>query len=464
MNIEQLLQQILGGGQQPVNRMAGNWNGPDAEPNRLVAPQGLPVAAMAPHQGAPMPQQAPAAAPQASGGGILDRLFGGQSSGENQTIAWLQNEGMDPGTATMMAKHKPSLQAYLLERAQGADPLKQLQAEKLGIEVEQMRNPARKTTVIEGKLVDENTGELIKDYGDPNEFNFITGKDGSIFRTNKKGGKVEQVYGGKPDTFRVLTPEEEVKMGLDPTGAYQIGADEKVSKIGGEGTTVNIDQKAEGAFEKRAAEAQAVTFDAMATEGLNARADLAVIDQLDGLLAGQGGVATGIAGWLASKGLGTEGMGDLQAVQALISKLVPTQRAPGSGTISDADLALFKASLPSLWNQPEGNKIIISTMKGLATYKQQQGEIADQILNGEVSRQEGRRMLRELPNPLAEFSKAKAAAAPNKAGIDRDVVRDLYKSETPGAPAPGGVDPSSATPDSDGWREVVPGVKLRRVN
>ena len=112
-------------------------------------------------------------------------------------------------------------------------------------------------------------------------------------------------------------------------------------------------------------------------------------------------------------------MGFLQAVQALINKLVPTQRAPGSGSMSDRDVELFTRSLPSLWNQPGGNEKILRVMRGMAEYKQGQGEIADQVLMGDMSRQEARRALRALPNPLAQTQEKDDAGTPPE-GVDAD--------------------------------------------
>lgn len=244
----------------------------------------------------------------------------------------------------------------------------------------------------------------------PKEYGFQSGRDGSIFRTDSSNGTIEQVYGGKPDKFRVLTNEEEAQMGLDQAGAYQIGADNKVSKIGGEGTTVNIDQKTEGAFDKKLAEKDAETYSTMSTEGMNAKADLGIIAELDSLLQGQGGTLTGLKGWAAQKGFDVgEATDDLQAAQALINKLVPTQRQPGSGSMSDRDVELFTRSLPSLWNQPGGNQKILNVMRGLAQYKAEQGRISDAVLTGEISRQEARKQLQALPNPLAEFQAPKKA-------------------------------------------------------
>lgn len=315
-------------------------------------------------------------------GGSADAIPKGQLPSIQQLVEAAQNPWLNDGQRAMV-------NMLLKQQMDAQDPANQLGLEKQRLELDALKNPKPK-------------------------YDFMAGKDGSIFRANETEGSIDQVYGGKPDTFRTLTAEEKAKMGLPAEGAYQIGADNKISQIGGGGTTVNIDQKTEGAFEKKLAEKQAETFDAMSTEGMNAKAELGVIGELDSLLQGQGGTLTGISGLAAKYGIGGEGMGDLQATQAIINKLIPSQRQPGSGTMSDRDVDMFTRSLPSLWNQPGGNQKILNVMRGLATYKQAQGEIADQILAGEISRQEGRKMLRELPNPLAEFTNPPSAPDANK--------------------------------------------------
>lgn len=105
-----------------------------------------PVAAPQPQMPDQM-QTASAGYPSQAGGGFLSGLLGGGGGGgENQTIQWLQGQGIDPGTATMMAKHKPALQAYLLKRSQGAEPIE-----------------------INGRLVDPNTYEVLADFSDKGE-------------------------------------------------------------------------------------------------------------------------------------------------------------------------------------------------------------------------------------------------------------------------------------------------------
>jgi hypothetical protein len=288
---------------------------------------------------------------------------------------------------------------------QQQDPMRQMEMERMQLELEQMRQPPQP------------------------EYDFITGRDGSIFRTQKGQGTVEQVYGGKPDQPSSVQEyqfyvDQETAAGRQPLpyGEWDIRSRQAGA------SQVNIDQRAEGAFEKKAAEGQAEVFNTMSSEGMNARADLGVIGELETLLAGQGGAMTGIAGIAAKYGIGGEGMSDIQAAQALINKLVPTQRQAGSGSMSDRDVELFTRSLPNLWNSPQGNQKIIKVMRGLAQYKQDQGEIADMVLMGEKTRQEGRKALRELPNPLEEFRNMPAQSG---GGIPEGIDPSLWDAMTP---------------------------------
>jgi hypothetical protein len=84
--------------------------------------------------------------------------------------------------------------------------------------------------------------------------------------------------------------------------------------------------------------------------------------------------------------------------------------------MSDADLALFKQSLPRIINQPGGNELIIQTLRGIAVYEQQTGEIASKVLNHEMTPGEGREAMKAVKNPLELFrasgGAAEAGAAP----------------------------------------------------
>ncbi len=90
--------------------------------------------------------------------------------------------------------------------------------------------------------------------------------------------------------------------------------------------------------------------------------------------------------------------------------------------MSDADLALFKASLPALINQPGGNQTIIETIRAINEYDVAASIIAGQALDGEITQAEARKRLRELPNPLADFKAPKAAAKPGATPVVIDGV------------------------------------------
>lgn len=112
-------------------------------------PYAAPQAASMPKQ-APMQPQQPLsrsgvseAAPQ-SGGGIgnfLGNIFNPGGAQRNQTVQWLQSQGMDEGTATLMAGNKNALQSYLLDRTKGTDPKAALELAKLQLEVGNLANP-----------------------------------------------------------------------------------------------------------------------------------------------------------------------------------------------------------------------------------------------------------------------------------------------------------------------------------
>ena len=127
-----------------------------------------------------------------------------------------------------------------------------------------------------------------------------------------------------------------------------------------------------------------------------------------------------------------EGLSDIQAAQALINELVPQQRQPGSGPMSDADLALFKQSLPRIINQEGGNALIVQTMRGITDYQIKMGEIADAVADRSMNPTEGRAAIRNLANPLDAYTKT---------------VRSLENDE-----------------QDAGWREISPGVRVRKID
>lgn len=205
-----------------------------------------------------------------------------------------------------------------------------------------------------------------------------------------------------------------IAQGLGPAGPQTV----VTNNLGGS-------NKFQETLDAKAAE----TFSSLMDSGAAAQVSGAKIGQLEQLLqnAPQGaqGALTSMA---ASLGLPVDGANEVQAAEALINQLVPQQRPQGSGTMSDADLALFKQSLPRIINQPGGNQLILQTMKAINDYTIKQGEIATAVATGQMSPAEGRNALYALPNPLA-----------------------------PAQQAPGAVTP----PSTDGWQDMGNGVRIR---
>lgn len=127
--------------------------------------------------------------------------------------------------------------------------------------------------------------------------------------------------------------------------------------------------------------AEGEIFSGFLTGGQTAARNLGQIQTLESLLAnsptGLDGAATQLAGEF---GIDLGGASGVQAAQALINKMVPEQRQPGSGPMSDRDLEIFKASLPRIINQPGGNELIIDTLKAINAYDMELARITQEGL------------------------------------------------------------------------------------
>lgn len=186
--------------------------------------------------------------------------------------------------------------------------------------------------------------------------------------------------------------------------------------FGGGGVTVN-NQLGLDKFDEAFAKGDADAIGAISASGMAAQRNMGRIDQLESLLtqspSGFGALAAQKAGeW----GINTEGLDTIQAAQAAINSLVPEQRQPGSGPMSDADLDLFKQSLPRIINQPGGNQLIIQTMRSIAQYDADGAQITQMLRAGEIDRAQAFDMLQNRTNPLASFQAPPAQAAAQDMG------------------------------------------------
>jgi hypothetical protein len=153
---------------------------------------------------------------------------------------------------------------------------------------------------------------------------------------------------------------------------------------------------------------------------------MARIDRLEALLNANptGGLAE-LKRRAGEFGINTEKLNEIQAAQALINSLVPEQRQPGSGTMSEADLALFKESLPRIINQPGGNKLVIDTMRGIAKYDAEGASIVQQLREGKLNRAQAFEALQNRANPLADLSMPRSTTgATAQPGAPRIISRE----------------------------------------
>ena len=157
-------------------------------------------------------------------------------------------------------------------------------------------------------------------------------------------------------------------------------------------------------FTEEVAKTQAKDFVAIEKSGREAISKSRDINRLDNLLSKiETGGAAAFKQAAGNFGINTEGLNEIQAAQAIINKLVPAQRPPGSGTMSDADLALYKESLPRIINQPGANKEIVRSMREINDYLIKEGKIAAEVTAGRMTREEGVRQIFALGNPVQDF-------------------------------------------------------------
>lgn len=236
--------------------------------------------------------------------------------------------------------------------------------------------------------------------------------NGQVVRMGANGPEAIGDFNTPEPGYQMVSPDEAAQLGLPP-GAYQRGADGKISAVGGGGVTVNNDMSG-GKFEEAFAKGDAAALGTISESGIAAQRNLSRIDQLEGLLSQSPSGFTAIAKQaLGERGINTEGLSEIQAAQALINSLVPEQRQPGSGPMSDADLALFKQSLPRIINQKGGNDQIIQTMRAIAQYDAEGSQIVQRLRAGEIDRAQAFAALQGRENPLSGFKAPEEAPYAN---------------------------------------------------
>ncbi|MBD9592681.1 hypothetical protein IB270_07540 [Ensifer sp. ENS05] len=348
-------------------------------------------------------------------GGIMNALNGGtpatpqqiaqaQAAGQQPAQVAQSAGGVDPRLYGLLTNDfaTPEMKAYaqmMIEQQMLAnDPKRQLEMRKLQRELDAPRK--RETSVVNGRLVDNQTGQVIAEYPDA-----------------QKPTADRQNY----EYYR----EFETKNGRTPLGPLEW---EQAQRKAGANSTTNIVGGEGDKFYQKLDEKNAEALAALSDAGMQARARMGQINRLEGLFANvpqgiEGGFKKLAGDWGVAIG---EGTSDIQAASALLEKMVPEQRAPGSGPMSDADIRMFRASLPRVLNQPGGNELIFQTMRGIAEYEQQMGAIADDVADRAITPAEGRRKIRELKNPLDNY-KLPDGPTPNEGNKTRTGVKWGYE-------------------------------------
>jgi hypothetical protein len=254
------------------------------------------------------------------------------------------------------------------------------------------------------------------------------------------GGAPEKVYESAPKATPTQQEYEaykadEVAAGRKPLGRLQY--EQEIKKAGASQTTNIVGGEGDN-FYKELDKKNAETFSTLSQAGIEARSKLGQIDRLDALMANAPQGAVGALKQAAGEwGIATEGLGDIQAATALLERMVPQQRLPGSGTMSDGDIKMFRSSLPKIINQPGGNQLIMQSLRGIAQYEQQMGDISDRVANREMKEDgkvygpaDARRDIAALRNPLADF-KVPTGGTPNQ-GLPKPTTSEEFDALKPG--------------------------------
>lgn len=215
-----------------------------------------------------------------------------------------------------------------------------------------------------------------------------------------------------------LSDQERQQFGI-PQGqaAYKTRTGE--IKFGPAGTSVNIDQKGETEFAKTAGKAQATRFNEMVEQGQKSQAIAADFQALTDLASKigtgkQAEVMAAIGPYAQALGVDVKNLGEMEAFNAIVARLAPQMRMPGSGATSDFEMRKFLEALPALGRTPQGNAIITRTFAAVQQRQLRAAEIASKAMAGELKPAEAEKMLRELPDPMALIKKTMPEAMKDK--------------------------------------------------
>lgn len=243
--------------------------------------------------------------------------------------------------------------------------------------------------------------------------------DSTLF--DKSSGRTLPVSSFRP----LVDPTERARFGIpaDDKRPYQVGPNNKLINPPPE-TRLNIDQRQETAFTQAAGRENAQRYSKIAEQGYQASA---MVGDLNTLREIGGRITTGktaqikeaLGPWASVLDVKIDGLDDLQAYKAIVARMAPRMRIPGSGAQSDFELRQFLEQMPSLGRTPGGNEIVANTLQALAEHQRAAGDIASRALAGELKPRDAERLIRELPDPMTMWRKSRGASPAAPAGAAR---------------------------------------------
>lgn len=199
------------------------------------------------------------------------------------------------------------------------------------------------------------------------------------------------------------------------------------------GVTINNNPDGNsGAFLKKADELAAGRYDSILSEGKTAQqfsSDMSALATLAPRIGtGKGAELVAALGpYAEAVGVSVDGLSEAQAYKAIVDRLAPNMRPAGAGATSDFDAKQFLSALPGLGKTPEGNAIIIATLQALQDQKMKAAGIANLVMSGEKTWQEGDAMIAALGNPYEGFKQQGKTEKPQGSVLQFDADGNLVQ-------------------------------------
>lgn len=196
------------------------------------------------------------------------------------------------------------------------------------------------------------------------EFKFLTGADGHVYRIDPTGRiPAQRAIPQAGKKLDLTAAQKEYFFAVDQ--GFEGSFTEYKTQLAraGSGVTDTLREQ----LDKKTGE-QWVKFVDAGTTASAMQNDLALMSELV-RVAPQGP----LTGRLAARFPGFSNAA--AALQSVVKRVAPQMRVPGSGATSDIEYQGMLDSLPSLQNRPEANQLIIEMMKAKATIDQERSDI-----------------------------------------------------------------------------------------